>query len=207
MQQEMDAKQRILSAARQVFAAKGKAGARMQEIADLAKANKAMIHYYYTNKDSLYEASLDAAISEVFGEMARVAATEAGPEEKVSQLIDAYVEFYVYRQDLSRLLLREIIGGGETLKEIVSRYKKNVFDQQPDIFPAQVIQQGVDAGVFRPLNAYHTFMSLMGMTIVYALARPIIDVMLEVKSAQLTAFLEERRHQITDLLMNGLLVK
>ena len=206
MQQEMNTKQRILSAATQVFAMKGKAGARMQEIADMAKANKAMIHYYYTNKDSLYEEVLDAALGETFGELARAAAIEASPEEKVRRIIDAYVEFYIHRQDLFQLLLREITGGGQTLRKIVLRYK-DVFERQPEILPAQVIQQGIDAGVFRPLNAQHTLMSLMGMAIVYALGRSIIDTILGIEDAELMSFLEERRRHIADLLLNGLLVK
>lgn len=206
VQQEVDTKQRILKAATQVFAMKGKAGARMQEIADLAEANKAMIYYYYTSKDNLYETVLDAALGETFGEMARAAMTEAGPEEKVKRIIDTYVEFYIHRQDLFQLLLREIIDGGETLRRTVLRYK-DVFDQQPEILPAQVIQQGINAGVFRPLNAPHTLMSLMGMAIVYALGRPIIDVILGIEDAERMQFLAERRRQIADLLLNGLLIK
>jgi TetR/AcrR family transcriptional regulator len=206
VQQETDTKQRILTAAAQIFAAKGKAGARMQEIADLAEANKAMIYYYYTSKDSLYEKVLDAALGEIFGGMARAVVTEAGPEEKVRRIIDAYVEFYIHRQDLFQLLLREIIGGGEALRKTVSRYK-DVFEQQPEILPAQVIQQGIDAGTFRPLDPQHTFMSLMGMAIVYAFGRPIIDTMLGIEDAELTSFLEKRRHHIADLLLNGLLVR
>ena len=206
MQQEMDTKQRILSAATQTFAMKGKAGARVEEIAYLAKANKAMIYYYYTSKDRLYEEVLDTAMGETFGEMARAAATETDPEEKVRRIINAYVKLYIHRQDLFQLLLREIVDGGETLRKTVLRYR-DVFEQQPEILPAQVIQQGIDAGIFRPLNPQHTLMSLMGMTIIYALGRPIIDVILGIEDAQLNSFLEERRHQIADLLLNGLLVK
>lgn len=206
MQQEADTKQRILGAATQIFAAKGKDGARIQEIADIAKANKAMIYYYYTNKDNLYEEVLDAAIGEMLREMAHVTSAEADPEEKVKLIIDAYADLFIHRQYLFQLLLREIIGEGKTLKKTVLRYK-DVFDQQPEIFPAQIIQQGVDAGIFRSLDAQHTLTSIMGMTIIYAIGRPIIDIMLGVEASELTYFLEERRRHITDLLLNGLLVK
>lgn len=204
MEQEADTKQRILRAAMQVFATKGKAGARIGEIADLAKANKAMIYYYYTSKDRLYEEVLDTAIGEMLGKMARLAVIEASPEEKVRQVIDAYI--YIDRQDLFQLILREIIGGAETLKKTALHYR-DAFEQQPEIFPAQVIQQGIDTGIFRPLSAQHTFISVVGMAIVYALARPIIDIMLEIEEEQLESFLEERRQHIADLLLNGLLVK
>ena len=53
----------IFEAALDVFSRKGKDGARMQEIADAAGINKAMLHYYFRSKDLLYES--------VFGHVAR----------------------------------------------------------------------------------------------------------------------------------------
>ena len=41
----------ILIAAREVFIAKGFEGARMQEIADQAGINKALLHYYFRSKE------------------------------------------------------------------------------------------------------------------------------------------------------------
>jgi AcrR family transcriptional regulator len=45
----------ILNAAKNVFVKKGFYGTRMHEIAELAKINKAMLHYYFRNKEELYE--------------------------------------------------------------------------------------------------------------------------------------------------------
>ncbi len=50
-----DTERQIFDAALQVFARKGKDGARMQAIADRADINKAMLHYYFRSKDKLYE--------------------------------------------------------------------------------------------------------------------------------------------------------
>src|SRR5690348_12797365 len=46
---------RRLKAARKVFLANGMAGARMQDIADAAGINKALLHYYFRSKDKLFE--------------------------------------------------------------------------------------------------------------------------------------------------------
>ena len=54
-----DRKEKILIEAIKVFIEKGKYGARMQEIADKAEINKAMLHYYFTDKDTLYEKSFE----------------------------------------------------------------------------------------------------------------------------------------------------
>lgn len=47
--------EQILSAARKVFMIKGLAGARMQDIANEAGINKALLHYYFRSKDKLFE--------------------------------------------------------------------------------------------------------------------------------------------------------
>ncbi|HNA17232.1 MAG TPA: helix-turn-helix domain-containing protein, partial [Ferruginibacter sp.] len=49
-----DTEQKILESARNVFIQKGLAGARMQDIADHAGVNKALLHYYFTSKDKLF---------------------------------------------------------------------------------------------------------------------------------------------------------
>lgn len=55
MSAETSTKERILDAARNVFLRKGMMGARMQEVADEAGINKALLHYYFRNKQQLFE--------------------------------------------------------------------------------------------------------------------------------------------------------
>ena len=46
---------KIINAATEIFTQKGKEGARMQEIANKAGINKALLHYYFRSKDKLFE--------------------------------------------------------------------------------------------------------------------------------------------------------
>lgn len=55
---DIKTEQLILEAAKKVFIRKGMHGARMQEIADEAQINKALLHYYYRSKQQLFEAVL-----------------------------------------------------------------------------------------------------------------------------------------------------
>ena len=45
--------QKIFAAAHEIFTQKGMDGAKMQEIADLAGINKALLHYYFKTKENL----------------------------------------------------------------------------------------------------------------------------------------------------------
>nr|MBP6793720.1 helix-turn-helix transcriptional regulator [Saprospiraceae bacterium] len=61
-----DTEIRIIAAAERIFLLKGLDGARMQDIADEASINKAMLHYYFRNKQQLFDIILDDKISKVF---------------------------------------------------------------------------------------------------------------------------------------------
>ena len=52
---KLNAEQKIIEAAADIFETKGFEGARMQQIADKAGINKALLHYYFRSKDLLFE--------------------------------------------------------------------------------------------------------------------------------------------------------
>ena len=68
----MTTKQTIMQGAREVFRSKGFAAARMQEIADTASINKAMLNYYFRSKQQLFEKIFDEKFSELFGGIVQI---------------------------------------------------------------------------------------------------------------------------------------
>jgi len=82
----------ILVAAREVFIAKGFEGARMQEIADQAGINKALLHYYFRSKDKLFEAVFSEVAGKLFPAMAQILNAELGVREKISFLVKIYLK-------------------------------------------------------------------------------------------------------------------
>src|SRR5262245_44811852 len=81
--------QRILDAAHAVFIRRGTAGARMQEIAEEAGVNKALLHYYFRNKERLAEAVFRRVALQLFPPVIGVlSSTELSIEEKVARVID-----------------------------------------------------------------------------------------------------------------------
>src|SRR5258708_15002447 len=71
--QRKDTRTSLVDAATEVFVKKGFSGARVEEIAREAKANKAMIYYHFRSKEGLYKAVLLKHIGGLHEEIARVA--------------------------------------------------------------------------------------------------------------------------------------
>ena len=74
--------EQILEAAKSVFQSKGMDGARMQEIADKAGINKAMLHYYYRSKQLLFEAVFNNAFSLLAPQLNAILNDDSSIEDK-----------------------------------------------------------------------------------------------------------------------------
>ena len=84
--------EKILEAARQVFLKKGMDGARMQEIADEAGINKALLHYYYRSKDKLFEAVFNEIFTQLIIKVSPVLLSNAPVKEKINLFIDSFID-------------------------------------------------------------------------------------------------------------------
>jgi len=83
----------ILKAAEKVFTLKGKNGARMQEIADEAGVNKSLIHYYFRNKDNLFQKAFESAITELAELVYADISKTNSLQETLKIIIDRHFEF------------------------------------------------------------------------------------------------------------------
>ena len=85
---------KILKAAMKEFAAKG-LDARIEDIADMAGANRRMAYYYFGSKEGLYLAALEATYLELVRVERGIDVGALGPLEAIAALISAKFEHYV----------------------------------------------------------------------------------------------------------------
>src|SRR5215204_3681785 len=87
-----DTEAKILEAARAVFIRRGTAGARMQEIAEEAGVNQALLHYYFRSKERLSEAVFRDTAGRMFPVLIQTLGSDASIEEKIERIVEAYLE-------------------------------------------------------------------------------------------------------------------
>ena len=66
-------------------------GTRMQEIADKAKINKALLHYYFRSKQLLFKAVFKSAFSLLATQLNKVLNDDSDLFEKITKLTDSYI--------------------------------------------------------------------------------------------------------------------
>lgn len=167
----------ILKAALEEFSHEGVAGARTDEIARRAGVNKALLYYYFKDKEGLYAATLDEAFAAL---SARIhAALDAGgsPRQRLLAYVEAHFDFIAGSPFYPRLVQREFMRtGGRTLSpmasRILERYGKPVYQKL-----GNVIREGIASGEFRKVDPEQTVTSLLGLIIFYFISLPAQQVM------------------------------
>jgi TetR/AcrR family transcriptional regulator len=161
---------RILAAAEQHFAAQGLAGARTEEIATAAHANKAMLYYYFGNKRRLHRAVLENLLRQL-----RVAVL-APPKKKLSARdrfftgVSGYFDFLATHPNYPRLVQRQAMEAGAGFKWMVTEYFRPLHREF-----ARTVAEGIADGEFRKVDPDQTAQITLQMTTSYFAAAPILS--------------------------------
>ncbi|HEU5451067.1 MAG TPA: TetR/AcrR family transcriptional regulator [Terriglobales bacterium] len=168
----------ILQAALHEFASQGVAGARTDAIARAAKVNKALLYYYFKDKEALYGAVIDQVFSGLMETLDGVLALPVAPGEKLLRCVGAHFDFASSSPMLPRLMQHEMLRAGlqasPHLKHIAQTYFRPTFGRL-----AAVLVEGVRAGEFRNLDPAQTIPSMIGVVVHYFSSLPVITAVLE----------------------------
>ena len=147
----------ILDSATQVFMEVGFSGARVEEIARRAGANKAMIYYHFGSKQGLYKAVLMRLFGDVLEEIARLKATDDPPEMKLRALYRRVGHHFEARPALPHVILREILAGGKGMDAEASRTLGVILG-----FVTENLKEGERTGVFHPVHPLLFHLTMLG---------------------------------------------
>lgn len=207
VQADGDAERRILDAAHKVFIRRGTSGARMQEIADEAGVNKALLHYYFRNKSRLADAIFQRVAGGVFARIMDVALSEADLEEKVPHIIGAYLDQLSRAPYAPGYVLSELSQHPERGKQLVQALGRMRDGASPqallDTLQRQ-IDQRLAAGTIRPITAQQFLTNLVSLCIFPFAARPLLSAVMDFDDAGFAAFIEERRRVLPEFFLNAL---
>ena len=199
---ESETENRIKEAAKEIFHRRGFDGARMQDIADEARINKAMLHYYFRSKDHLFEAVFKEAAMKLFPVIISIIESDLDVDEKIKRLIHNYIDFISANPYVPGFVLHELTQNPERMKQFVAN---NVF-MRPQKFFAQ-IQDGVDSGKFIPIEPLQLMVTIVASCIFPFVAKPMLHTLFGLDQDGFGAFIEQRKEQMTQFILNGLYKK
>ena len=185
----------ILEAAQDVFERTGFDGAKMQDIADKAGINKALLHYYYRSKSRLFGVVFQQAFSRLVRPMLEIWQNESDIFIKTERFIEQFLNKLQAHPYMASFVLHEITRNPEHLQQVISQHAGEI---------AEIIQRDLDAVSAKhglpPKNPVHFMCDLFGMAVYPFIARPIITSLFELDSKAFNQVIEERKKHIPKMI-------
>ncbi|MBK6995094.1 MAG: TetR/AcrR family transcriptional regulator [Lewinellaceae bacterium] len=184
MEESLTTEQKIIEAAEGVFLTEGYAGARMQQIADRAGINKAMLHYYFRSKDKLFELVFRHKMKQFVPQIAlTLQDDQLSFLDKLDRFVMAYLEMLRKNPSLPLFILSTMNRN----PDLMVHFKIEVGQMV-----VQVMKDEISKGKIRPVDPHQFMLTLVGMCIFPFLARPVFMGIFNLNQEAYAAIVAER---------------
>jgi AcrR family transcriptional regulator len=187
----------ILAAAEQEFARHGFEAATTEEIAERSGVTKGMIFHYFGSKEKLYEAALEQVFAPLLMSLQRFALPDQDPGKALEGVMRRILELSAQRPGVPAMLFFEAIQNRGAF------YDRIGFPSLYHVI-ATILESGTARGVFRPLNAWHTAVNIVGACCFYYCIAPRLQPLWPGNSKPLSpGMMHEHAEQVIALVLNG----
>ncbi len=195
----MTTEEKIFNAARIIFQKKGFAGARMQEIADEAGINKAMLHYCFKNKQQLFEAVFMKAFSQLAPQVNLIFSSDKSIFDKIRAFTASYISFVSEHPFLPQFVIQEMNNN----PEFVLQFLQHKNTPNPSLMIVQ-IEQEIASGIIKPIDPKQLLLDIFSLTVFPFAAQTMVKGILQISDADFKSMMEERKVIIAEQLINSI---
>jgi len=192
----------ILRAALAEFAQEGLAGARMDAIAVSAGVNKALLYYYFHDKESLYGAVLDRFFIRLTERVMSELDSDAPLGERILRYTCAHFDCVAESPHYARLFQGELMsagrGGSPHLTRIAERYIRPIAMRV-----SELLGQGTASGEFRQVDPFQFAPSIAAINVHYFVIAPVARVLFD-RDPYAPAAIRQRRAAVLDFVAAAL---
>ena len=198
-QKEDNTEHRILEAAKKVFLKKGMAGARMQDIADEAGINKAMLHYYFRSKEKLFAKIFSELAQYFFPKLVMIFESKENLFKKIEMFVSEYIDQMKQMPYLPIFVLNEVNRQPEAL------IKKMMGGRRPPVKKfIDNVSSEIKKGTIKPVNPLQLLLNIISLCIFPFAGRPMFQLLADVDKTMFDKMLEERKKEVPKFIIDAI---
>ncbi len=200
---EATTEERILDAAMKVFTRRGFAATRTEDIAKEAGINRTLLHYYYRDKQTIFNLIFETRFKEFFkGLFLIFEADNISLFEKIRRMVDHEITMLTKHPDLARFIITEIAHNPELLIEYGKKLGMNprVLKQSFE----DLVAREISANIIKPIEGRQLLMNIMSLCIYPLVAKPIILTMMNVDEVTFGNMMEQRKKEVSEFIINAI---
>jgi AcrR family transcriptional regulator len=199
IKEDISTEQKILDAAKQVFMENGLDGARMQDIADKAGINKALLHYYFRSKDKLFDMIFIEEARKFMPKVVEIMSSELPLFEKIEKFVGEYID------TLSKNPLLPIFILNEINRNPKDAMKKIWGNQRPPIDKVEEhVAKLVKKGEIKPIKGYELMINMVSLCIFPFMVRPMVQWVTKTNDEEFLKMMEQRKKHVAKFVIDSI---
>ncbi len=192
--------EKIFEAATEVFVDRGMDGARMQEIADRAGINKALLHYYYRSKDHLFNAVFEKIAQKIFMKFAPVFSDDLSLEDKIKFFYKEHITFLQNNPRLPAFILNEINRNPARIKKLLKNLDfSKIWPMLSEQHKKELKNYNISEEMLPQI-----MISVASLSVFPFAARGILEAVFEKTGLDFDKFLDERKEFAAEFVIKAL---
>jgi len=194
-----DTGEKILNTAISVFEEKGYSGTRMQEIADKAGINKALLHYYYKSKERMFQIILERALNLLMPKVVAAFKNDYDLFTSIEKFVDAYIDTLIKHPHLPGFVLHELSSNPN---HIVNMIKLGGIDAN-DL--RKKIQVEIDKGTVESCDPNQLILNILSLCIFPFVAKPIfVELILDGDQQKFKQMIAARKKEVSIFIIKAI---
>ena len=195
---EETTEQRILEAARAVFIRKGMAGTRMQEVADEAGINKALLHYYFRDKQRLFEGVFKGGVEKQFGCIWDSLKGREHLFEAIEAFVAAYLDRMTENPQLPLFIANEVNRDPEGLRAFIDRgmESRQVF--------LRLVSEARERGEIIDIDPRELLVNIMALCAHPFIAQPMLKHIHGISDEAFRRMIQKRRKSVPEFIIRSI---
>lgn len=204
MERNQNIEKRILWVAERLFLEKGFNGTSTTEIAKTVGCNQTLIHYYFRTKEKLFWDVFAPKVKQVVEYLDAPLDESIDFIERIRNVVDFYFGILELDERLAPFIVNELIMNPGRWDKFRDRYLRN--ESRSSAFDRfeSMVEDEIKEGHIRSIKAIDLLMNIMSLTISAFIVAPKGFASGECDSNLRKAYLDARRDDIKNLIVNGI---
>jgi AcrR family transcriptional regulator len=198
MTAEPTTEERILEAARKVFTCKGMAGARMQEVADEAGINKALLHYYFRSKQQLFEGVFKGSAERQLTSVWQVLEDATDLFSGIEGFVATYLERMLEEPLLPQFIIAELNRDPKNLLDFIDRGKIGRAHYM------KLFEEARSAGRIIDIDPRELLVNIMALCAHPFIARPMLTHIHGMNDEAFRRMIQKRRKSVPEFIIRSI---
>lgn len=194
----------ILQAAETLFLEKGFNSTSTTDIAKKAGCNQALVHYYFRTKENLFQ--------QIFTKKFQMALVYLHTHDNANQgllpslqyFVESYFEMFTTNRKLPFFLIKELIMNEERRKAMRLKMISDIASLNYYAEWDKKVKKEIEQGNIRPIETMDLTLNVMSLIIFTFISLPLYSDLFEQNEDDIQDYLQHRKNEIVNLIVNGL---